>query len=233
MALFSDQLVWEEPPLPKQGEDEHVPIDEYLRHERSDLAKAYHPKYDPAKHVELVSLPKNYPASRTPEAEAKYNAARFDPHDFQECRFSPQKGLIVFVKGCTMPFEITEKKTVKLEAGLKCRGDVQSVKHVKLKPLGDLRLCADSLHTEVHDGEWILSTNCAPIELHWDRFFYDEFVQDSADFRPLFIEALKRQTAFYPGLSYTDMWEKIVYRNLRKREKYPDIPQELVDAAAA
>lgn len=182
----------------------------FLEHHPTELEKAYNPKYDPAKHVELIEQPKGYPAKRSAEEEARYNAARFDPHRFQECRFSPQVGLVVFVKTCTMPFVITEKKNVKLEPGLKSRGDVQSVKQVKLKPLGAYALLGtheDAVPREVEQGEWVMATNCAPLDLHFARYFAS--AQRDAQMRAVYMDALTRQKAFYPDVTLEQYYKSL------------------------
>ena len=77
--------------------DTFIPIDKYLKNEPTEMQLKYHPKYDPCPdYPDLEQQNEGYPAHRTPEQQAKYNAARFDPHDFQECRFLPQKGMCVF-----------------------------------------------------------------------------------------------------------------------------------------
>jgi len=170
--------------------------------EPTAMERAYHPKNNPHQLPELASLPDGYPASRTADDAAKYNAARFDPHRFAECRFSPSVGLVVTVKTCAMPCVITEKMTVKLEPGLPCRGDVQSVKHLKLQPLAsfDLLPAASSerehVPQELEEGDWVLSTNCAPLDLHFD-FYYSMF-EHEPQMRIVYLNALLCQKSALP-----------------------------------
>ena len=212
--------------------DTFIPIDKYLKNEPTEMQLKYHPKYDPCPdYPDLEQQNEGYPAHRTPEQQAKYNAARFDPHDFQECRFLPQKGMCVFIKQCAMPFVITEKKTVKLEPGLKIRGDVQSVKHIKIKPLGEWDLISDAAQAKVPDevmkGEWIMSTNCSPIELHFDEY-YGQICQKKK-FKAVYLDALTRQKAFYPDLTVEQLFVKICPVN-PKIENPIVVPPEIRDA---
>lgn len=222
----------------KKGEDDDKPkrVDDMLVFEPSAMELAYHPKLNPCRLPELNPDSESYPARRTPEGEAKYNEARFDPHKFAECRFSPQKGLVVTVKSTMMPFVITEKKTVRLEPGLQSRGDVQAVKHVKLKPLGDFCVTnpqnEESIEKELVDGDWVLSTNCSPLELKFDYYFTQIEKSGPPELRAIFLDGLKRQKAFYPDLSLLELYHKLRPRD-PELHKPVSVPPELISDAPA
>ena len=202
-ATLKKELAGKEPPQRDLASD-------YPNSEPTLMQRAYHPKNN--SHMLPEMLPEanaaDYPAKRPPAEQVKHNANRIDPHRFAECRFSPSKGLVLNVRTTSMPFVIIEKKTVTLDVGAKGRGDVQHVKHLKLKPLAPLSTLEDEdAPAELRAGEWVLSTNCAPIELHFD-YYFGKFAEHP-EMRAVYLDALVRQKAFYPELTPEQLYHKL------------------------
>ena len=151
--------------------------------------------------------PSRYPAKHSPEDEAKLEKMRTNPHEKGECKYSVSVGLVVFPKGCEMPCVITEKRTEKLGPGLEERGPVQSLKHIKVKPLGSLDHCANEPAFAVHAGEWMPSTECSPLEKHFNiHWFWHQYDPRR---RAYLLKGLQKQLAFYPDMSAADLFQQL------------------------
>ena len=194
---------------------------------------------------DLNPLPENYPAKRDEAAERANRELRMDPQAFAECLYKPMVGLIVFYKGCDMPCKIIEKRVVKPEKGLPCRGDVANIKQIKIEPIANLDLlggeaqmvndCAAPEALEVQrDGSrlWLMAASCAPLELHFDKYWHKR--ASYPEFRAVLVDALRKQKAFYPDLSEAEFFNKMCSDDVadEKRAKYLPTPAEFLPAAA-